>query len=87
MAIEEPLSVRVRPEYVSMIERSLRRGDYESLSDCLRAAVRELFRRPVEPRTLRRLEGLAESLGVSPDEALSRLLARYGGELGRRAAR
>jgi antitoxin ParD1/3/4 len=84
MANVEKLSVALTPDMVSELRAAVADGDYGSISEVVRDALRDWrVRRKVatlETEVLRRLvqEGIDSGPGLDADEVFGRLRARFG---------
>jgi antitoxin ParD1/3/4 len=84
MANVEKLSIAVTPDMAAELRAAVDGGDYGSVSEVVRDALRDwrLRRRieTVETEELRRLvrEGMDSGPGLDADEVFARLRARFG---------
>ena len=83
MANVEKLSVALTPDMVAEVRAAVEGGDYGSVSEVVRDALRDWrLRRKIESletEELRRLvqEGIDSGLGLDAGEVFARLRARY----------
>jgi antitoxin ParD1/3/4 len=84
MANVEKLSVALTPEMVAELRAAVEGGDYGSISEVVRDALRDWrLRRKIETletEELRRLvrEGIDSGPGLDADRVFARLRARFG---------
>jgi antitoxin ParD1/3/4 len=84
MANVEKLSIALTPDMVSELRAAVADGDYGSVSEVVRDALRDWrLRRKVatlETEELRRLvqDGIDSGPGLDADEVFARLRARFG---------
>ena len=84
MANVEKLSVALTPEMVAEVRAAVERGDYGSVSEVVRDALRDWrLRRKIETletEELRRLvqEGIDSGPGLDANAVFARLRARFG---------
>ena len=84
MANVEKLSVALTPEMVAEVRAAVERGDYGSVSEVVRDALRDWrLRRKIETletEELRRLvqEGIDSGPGLDADAVFARLRTRFG---------
>lgn len=82
MGTVEQISVALPPDMVALLRHAVESGEYSSLSEVVREALRAWkFRRKVDLETdeLRELiqEGVASGPGVDADLVFARLRAKY----------
>ncbi|MEJ0020542.1 MAG: type II toxin-antitoxin system ParD family antitoxin [Acetobacteraceae bacterium] len=84
MANVEKLSIALTPDMVAEVRAAVEQGDYGSVSEVVREALREwrLRRRieGLEANELRRLvwEGINSGASLDAEELLARLRAKFG---------